>query len=64
MAAASTAALVPAPGDAGSVGAPDEPDVTPFEELALCSVCGEGDWSEEETGVILFCDRCNLGVHQ
>ena len=32
------------------------------EDLALCDICGEGDW--EDDNKILFCDSCNVGVHQ
>ncbi len=33
-----------------------------FEELAMCDVCGLGDW--EDDNKMIFCDDCNLGVHQ
>jgi NuA3 HAT complex component NTO1 len=33
-----------------------------YEETANCMICTEGDW--EEDNVILFCDGCNLAVHQ
>ena len=32
------------------------------EDLALCAVCQEGDWEDEDQ--IIFCDECNLSVHQ
>jgi len=32
------------------------------EELALCAICEEGDW--EEGDAILFCDSCDVAVHQ
>ena len=35
---------------------------TAYEELACCNVCGEGDW--EEDNKIIFCDSCDLAVHQ
>ena len=43
----------------------DEPegvDVDSYEEQSMCSVCGVGDsWDEDQ---ILFCDECNVPVHQ
>jgi hypothetical protein len=33
-----------------------------FEELALCSICLEGDWEDEDK--VIFCDSCNVAVHQ
>ena len=33
-----------------------------FEDLACCTICGEGDW--EDDNQIIFCDSCDLAVHQ
>jgi len=32
------------------------------EELALCAVCQEGDWEDDDK--IIFCDSCDVPVHQ
>ena len=32
------------------------------EDLALCGICQEGDWEDDDK--IIFCDDCNLAVHQ
>jgi NuA3 HAT complex component NTO1 len=40
----------------------EESAETAFEELACCNICGEGDW--EDDNQIIFCDSCDLAVHQ
>jgi NuA3 HAT complex component NTO1 len=35
---------------------------TSFEDLACCDICGEGDWEDDNN--IIFCDSCNVAVHQ
>ena len=35
---------------------------TSAEDLALCDICAEGDW--EDDNKILFCDACDVCVHQ
>ena len=32
------------------------------EEQAICAICAEGDW--EDDNKIMFCDACDLCVHQ
>ena len=32
------------------------------EDMAMCAICGEGDWDDDNK--ILFCDSCDLSVHQ
>ena len=39
-----------------------EEQPTCYEDLACCAVCGEGDW--EDDNAIIFCDSCDLAVHQ
>ena len=34
------------------------------EEEALCCVCGGGDSSKEAGNEIVFCERCDMAVHQ
>ena len=41
---------------------PEEAEASCFEDLACCAVCGEGDW--EDDNAIIFCDSCDLAVHQ
>ena len=35
---------------------------TTYEALACCNICAEGDW--EDDNQIIFCDSCDLAVHQ
>ena len=39
-----------------------EAEVPTYEDLACCAVCGEGD--VEDGNEIVFCDSCDLAVHQ
>lgn len=34
------------------------------EDDALCAVCGGGDSSRDDGNEIVFCERCDVAVHQ
>ena len=58
--AATSAASAESPG--AEADEPEGVDVDSYEEQSMCSVCGVGDsWDEDQ---ILFCDECNVPVHQ
>lgn len=48
--------------ECGTCEAPEEEAPTGYEELACCNVCNEGDWEDDDQ--IIFCDSCDLAVHQ
>ena len=33
-----------------------------YEEAALCAICQDGEWEDDDQ--IIFCDQCNMPVHQ
>lgn len=34
------------------------------EDDALCAICGGGDSDKDDANEIVFCERCDVAVHQ
>jgi NuA3 HAT complex component NTO1 len=73
MSAADATAAMPRPAEAAE-GEPTNRGSVPlsgkqrrkasmnFEEAALCAICQDGEWEDDDQ--IIFCDQCNMPVHQ